>query len=94
MPLVFEGRSSAELCRQLGDPAQNGGKTPEEVLEHLAGDPLVLWGWNPGDGRSPVPLPHDELVAAVRAWVDDGCDCPEPDSGTATAGSPEPSAPR
>jgi hypothetical protein len=77
MPLVFEGQSEAELCRQLKDRATNGGKTPEQLFEHMAHDPLVLWGWAPGDGRTPVPIPHAELVAAVRTWVDSGCACPE-----------------
>jgi cytochrome c5 len=77
MPLVFAGRSSAELCRQLKDPKQNGGRTPAELYEHMAHDPLVLWGWSPGPGRAPVPTTRDEFVRAVRAWVDGGCGCPE-----------------
>jgi hypothetical protein len=77
MPLVFEGKSSSELCRQLADPRQNGHKTPEQLFEHIAHDPLVLWGWAPGEGRTPVSIPHAELVAAMRAWVDGGCACPE-----------------
>ncbi len=77
MPLVFEGRSSGDLCRQLLDPGGNGRRTPEEVYGHLARDPLVLWGWNPGEGREPVPTPHDVLVAAVRTWIDTGCGCPD-----------------
>jgi hypothetical protein len=77
MPLVFEGRSSGDLCRQLRDLARNGHRTPEQVLEHLASDPLVLWGWNPGEGRAPVDVPHDELVRAARAWIAGGCNCPE-----------------
>ena len=76
MPLVFQGRSSGELCRQLRDPKQNGGRTPEQLFEHMAKDPLVLWGWNPGPGRTPVSTPHDDLVRALRTWVDGGCGCP------------------
>jgi len=75
-PLVFEGRSPGELCRQLKDPAQNGHKTPEALFLHMAEDPLVLWGWDPGEGRTPVSVPRPELVAAMRAWVDGGCECP------------------
>jgi hypothetical protein len=75
-PLVFEGRSSGELCRQLRDPAQNGGKTPDEILRHVAEDRLVLWGWDPGAGREPVPVPHARVVAALSTWVESGCDCP------------------
>ena len=77
-PLVFQGRSTAELCRQLKDPAQNGGKTLEALFHHMAEDPLVLWGWDPGEGRQPVGVPHAQLVAAMRAWIDGGCECPEP----------------
>ena len=76
MPLVFEGKTRAELCRQLRDSAQNGNRTPEQVLEHVASDPLVLWGWDPGDGRAPVAIPHDVFVAAMRRWVEGDCDCP------------------
>jgi hypothetical protein len=76
-PLVFQGRSSAELCRQLKDPDRNGGRTPEELLAHVAADPLVLWGWSPGDGRTPVPIPHADFYAAAFAWVEGGCACPE-----------------
>jgi hypothetical protein len=76
-PLVFEGMSETQLCRQLADRATNGDKSPEQLFEHFAHDPLVLWGWAPGDGRTPVPIPHAELVTAVRAWVDSGCACPE-----------------
>jgi len=77
-PLVFEGRSSAELCRQLKDPERNGHKSLEELFAHVDHDPLVLWGWSPGEGRTPVKVSHLELVAAMRAWIDGGCDCPEP----------------
>jgi hypothetical protein len=77
-PLVFEGRSSAELCRQLKDPERNGHKSLEELFAHVDHDPLVLWGWSPGEGRTPVKVSHLELVAAMRAWIDGGCECPEP----------------
>lgn len=76
-PLVFEGRSSGDLCRQLKDPAQNGNKTPEQLFHHMAEDALVLWGWEPGEGRAPVSVPHATLVSALRAWIDGGCACPE-----------------
>lgn len=77
MPLVFEGRTAAQLARQLADPQQNGGKTMEQLLHHVAADPLVLWGWNPGDGRAPVPVPHATFQAAMQAWIDGGCPVPE-----------------
>jgi len=77
MPLIFQGRSATELARQLADPAHNGGKTPAELLAHVTHDPLVLWGWNPGQGRTPVDVPHADFVAAVRTWIEAGCPAPK-----------------
>lgn len=74
---VFEGRSPAELCRQLVDPATNGDRTLQDLLHHMTEDPLVLWGWDPGEGRAPVSVPQPEFAAAVRAWVAAGGPCPE-----------------
>jgi hypothetical protein len=77
MKMVFIDLSSAELCRVLKDPARNGGKSAEQLLEHVAEDKLVLWGWNPGGERRPVPVPHARFVDAVRTWVSGGMACPE-----------------
>jgi len=77
MPMIFQGRSAAQLCRQLQDPKQNGGLTAEQLIHHVSSDPLVLWGWNPGEGRSTPPITHDEFVAAVREWLEKGGACPQ-----------------
>jgi len=76
MRMVFEGKTPAQLCRQLKDPRQNGGKKVEQLVHHVAEDKLVLWGWDPGDGRTKPPS-HAEFVQNVRAWVDKGAACPE-----------------
>src|SRR5688572_18337944 len=55
-PMVFEKTSVGDLCRQLKDPARNGGKTVAQIVEHVSHDKLVLWGWHPGDGRNPVSM--------------------------------------
>lgn len=75
-PMVFQGRSAADLCRQLQHPGQNGGLTPERFVHHVTTDPLVLWAWDPGEGRTPPPLSHREFVAAVTEWMDAGGACP------------------
>ena len=80
MPLIFEGRTAPQLCRQLKDPAQNGDRALVELLHHVEHDGLVLWGWQPGGDRSTPPLTHPEFVAAFRAWVDGGAACPDEDS--------------
>jgi mono/diheme cytochrome c family protein len=76
-PMVFEGRTPAELARQLKDPIQNGGKTLEDLIRHVSGDPLVLWGWDPGDGRNKPPLSHAEFARVFREWIEKGAASPE-----------------
>jgi hypothetical protein len=77
MPFVFQGKSPAELARQLKDPKQNGGKTLEQLLQHVSEDKLVVAGWDPGDGRTKPPLTHDEFVRKMRDWVEKGAAVPE-----------------
>ncbi len=77
MPMVFEGSSPHELCEHFKDPAQNGHRSPGEVLEHVETAPVVLWAWDPGEGRTPVPVSHEEFVKDIKEWVDNGAACPE-----------------
>ena len=76
MPLIFEGRTVAELCRQLKDPSQNGHKTLDQLYLHVAYDPLVLWGWEPGGDRTKPSLPHEKFSLQFKTWVDAGGPCP------------------
>ena len=73
--MVFVGRSPAELCRQLKDPRQTGGRSLQQLLEHVSSDDLVGWAWNPGDGRTPPPLSRAETVAQMKVWVEGGGAC-------------------
>lgn len=75
-PMIFEGRSTHELCLQLRDPEKNGGKTLAALLHHVSEDALVLWGWNPGGDRSKPPLTHSEFVEQFQTWVSSGGACP------------------
>jgi len=77
MPLVFQGKSPRELADQLKDPKQNGGKSLEQLLEHVTHDKLVLWGWEPGDGRTKPPLTHAEFAKKFREWIEKGAASPE-----------------
>jgi mono/diheme cytochrome c family protein len=77
MRMVFQGKTPGELARQLKDPKLNGGKTLEQILEHVTQDKLVLWGWDPGDGRTRPPLSHDEFATAMRTWVEKGAAVPD-----------------
>lgn len=75
--MVFVGRTPAELCKQLKDPKQNGGRTLAMLLDHIANDDLVGWAWNPGDGRTLPPLSRVETAAQMKVWVEGGAACPE-----------------
>jgi hypothetical protein len=77
MPMVFQGRSPGDLCRQLKDPKQNGGRTGIEIVKHIDKDPLVLWGWSPGNGRTIPKMTHEEFAVRMHEWVEKGADCPE-----------------
>jgi len=74
--MVFVGRTPAELCRQLKDPKQTGGRSLQQLLEHVADDELVAWGWNPGLGREPVPGTQARLGELIQGWIDTGAQCP------------------
>ena len=75
-PMVFIALTPGQLCATIKDPARTGGKDLPAMLDHVANDPLVGWGWDPGAGRGPVPVPRAELTAAFRTWMDAGAPCP------------------
>jgi hypothetical protein len=75
-PMVFVHLTPAQLCATIKDPKATGGKGLPAMLEHLAKDELVAWGWDPGVGRAPVPVPRPEVIAAFRRWVYAGAPCP------------------
>jgi hypothetical protein len=78
MKMVFQGRSAKQLCQQFKDPKQNGGKTTlKEAMEHLEKDPLVLWAWSPGNGRTLPPMSHEVFMKNIHAWMDNGAACPD-----------------
>src|SRR5262245_26945992 len=77
MPMIFEKRTPQQLCTQLLDKKKNGGLTLEKLVDHVNHDPLVLWGWNPGEGRAVPPLGHAEFVGKIREWIDNGRACPK-----------------
>jgi hypothetical protein len=75
--MAWAGRSLGQICEQIKDPKRNGGKTLEQIVEHMAHDELVGWGWNPGMGRVPAPGSQDAFGALIKAWADNGAQCPK-----------------
>lgn len=72
------GLPTAELCAMIKDKQRNGDRDFAALTQHIAEDKLVLWGWEPGGDRVPVPVPHDRFVAAFKTWAEAGGPCPEP----------------
>lgn len=78
--MVWAGLTSAELCQSLLDPERNGQRSHDDLVTHMGEDALVLWGWNPGGGREPVPVEHDRFIEILKTWLDNGAECPGDDS--------------
>jgi hypothetical protein len=76
--MAWEGKTLAQICVQLKDPARNGGRKPEDLIHHIGEDTLVGWAWNPGYGRTPAPGTQAQAGALVEAWVKSGAACPAP----------------
>ena len=76
MRMVFQGRSPRQLALQLLDPKQNGGRTKAQLIDHVANDDLVGWGWHPGDGRTLPPMSRPAFVAQVKIWLAKGAFAP------------------
>lgn len=75
--MAWIGQPAAQLCAMIKDEDRNGGRDLDAMLEHVAEDKLVLWGWEPGGERAPVPVPHDRFVAAFKTWMEAGAPCPK-----------------
>ena len=73
--MVWQGLTDRQLCELFKDPLQNGNRDVNEIVKHMS-TPLVLWGWNPGGNRAPVPVPHDIFVTQFKLWADAGGPCP------------------
>lgn len=73
----WEGRTLGEICRQVKDPARNGGRSLADLVEHIGKDTLVGWAWTPGHGRMPAPGTQEEAGALVEAWIETGAACPD-----------------
>ena len=74
--MVFIGLTPKQLCESIKDRRNTGGKDLPAMLAHNRDDKLVAWGWNPGLGRAPVPVPRETFVAAFKEWMDAGAPCP------------------
>lgn len=75
--MAWIGKTPAQICAQIKDPARNGGKSLAQIVEHNTRDALVAWGWAPGADREPAPGTQAQFGALSAAWVETGAECPE-----------------
>jgi len=75
LSMGWEGLGNTQLCETLKDRSRNGDRSIEALLEHMRSDALVLWGWNPGAGRTLPPLTHPQFMQALEAWAAAGAPC-------------------
>lgn len=75
--MAWEDKTLAEICAQIKDPARNGNRPLEALVEHIGSDQLVGWAWAPGGKRKPAPGTQKEAGALVEAWVQTGAACPQ-----------------
>jgi hypothetical protein len=72
----WEGKTVAQICEQIKDPARNGGRSLDDIVHHVGDDHLVGWAWAPGAGRQPAPGTQARAGALLDAWVKTGAVCP------------------
>lgn len=74
------GKTEAEVCAQLKDPARNGGRDGNGLVEHLIHDAdidgFIPWAWEPGGGRETPPGNFEKHVLDMSLWVAAGQPCP------------------
>ena len=75
--MIWEGLTDGQICASIKDPKQNHSRNLQQLVEHLTEDKLVAWGWNPGEGRTTVPMLHAEFSAKVKSWQAAGAPCPK-----------------
>jgi hypothetical protein len=53
--MAWEGKTLGQICAQIKDPARNGGRSLEDIVQHVGTDHLVGWAWAPGGDRNKFP---------------------------------------
>ncbi|CAN5205872.1 hypothetical protein BH11PSE4_BH11PSE4_19620 [soil metagenome] len=76
LEMAWYGKTVAEICQQIRNPARNGNRSVEALIDHIGKDTLVGWAWHPGFGRTPAPGTQEQAGALVTAWVKTGAACP------------------
>ena len=73
--MAWEGKTLGEICAQIKDPARNGNRALDALIEHIGEDHMVA-GAGPRYGRQPAPGTQKQAGALVEAWVKTGAESP------------------
>lgn len=76
LSMGWEGLDDRKLAETLIDQTKNGNRSFEDLHNHMAKDPLVLWAWDAGNGREAPPITHKDFIDAFRVWIDAGAPIP------------------
>lgn len=82
-PVEFQWveKTSDEICAQMRDPARNGGRDAESLIEHITHDAEVIgfitWGFNPGARREAAPGGMQAHLMDMAVWTAAGMPCPQ-----------------
>jgi hypothetical protein len=72
----WEGKTVGQICAQIKDPARNGGRSLDDIVQHVGTDHLVGWAWAPGAGRQPAPGTQAQAATLLGQWMKTGAVCP------------------
>ncbi len=78
---AWYGKDSVSICAQLRDPARNGGRDGEGLVQHILHDAqahaFITWGFAPGGGREPAPGSMQAHLDDMLIWTAAGMPCPQ-----------------
>ncbi|MEM7371398.1 MAG: hypothetical protein AAF587_22480 [Bacteroidota bacterium] len=78
----WQGLTRIEIAESILDRKRNGGRSLEQIVEHLTEHELVLWAWEPGvdaegNPRETPPVSKEDYIKAVKEWAEAGAHIPE-----------------
>nr|WP_325252870.1 hypothetical protein [Amylibacter sp.] len=75
------GQPAPVICAQLRDPDLNGGRSYQEIADHLGHDVILHWAWTPGGNREAAPYSLEEHMQDILIWGAAGMPCPDEGTG-------------
>ena len=71
------GLTDEQIGEALMNKTKNGGRSPKDLVQHMGFDSLVMWGWHPGPGRTPIPIPLEDFRKVLFDWLATGAYVPK-----------------